>query len=60
MISGNDGTGKTSLVMKLRRSGDDLLRGSGLEYTYLDVDDEERDGIIFLPLFLINLNEFGK
>ncbi|XP_066927107.1 cytoplasmic dynein 1 light intermediate chain 1-like [Clytia hemisphaerica] len=43
LVLGNDGTGKTSLVMKLRRSGDDLLRGSGLEYTYLDVDDEERD-----------------
>ena len=33
--------------MKLSRSGEDLLRGSGLEYTYLDVDDEERDGKVF-------------
>lgn len=37
--------------MKLSRSGEDLLRGSGLEYTYLDVDDEERDGINDLKCF---------
>lgn len=51
--TGNDGCGKTSLVTKIRRSGEELLRGSGLEYTYIDVDDEERDGmfIVYVQLF---------
>ena len=31
--------------MKIRSPGEEQLRkGAGLEYTYLDVHDEERDG----------------
>ena len=42
---GNNGCGKTSLIMKLRPPGEEELRkGAGLEFTYLDVHDEERDG----------------
>lgn len=45
---GDDGCGKTSLITRLRTPGDDeLKKGAGLEYTYLNIHDEERDGISF-------------
>ena len=44
-LIGDDGSGKTSLVTKLRNPGEDeIKKGSGLEFAYVDVHDEERDG----------------
>ena len=44
-LLGDDGTGKTSFVTKLRSPGDDeIKKGSGLEFAFVDVHDEERDG----------------
>lgn len=45
---GYDGSGKTTLISKLRGKEDEISKGHGLEYTYLDVHDEERDGMISL------------
>ena len=43
---GDDCSGKTSLLTKLRSPGDEeIKKGSGLEFAYVDVHDEERDGI---------------
>jgi hypothetical protein len=42
-ISGDNECGKTTLVAKLQ-GADDPKKGSGLEYNYLDVKDEYRDG----------------
>lgn len=44
-FSGGDGSGKTTLISKLRGKEDEISKGHGLEYTYLDVHDEERDGM---------------
>ncbi|XP_057291342.1 cytoplasmic dynein 1 light intermediate chain 1-like [Hydractinia symbiolongicarpus] len=44
LVLGDDGCGKTSLITRLRTPGDDeLKKGAGLEYTYLNIHDEERD-----------------
>ena len=46
-VVGDDCCGKTNLISKLRTPGEEELRkGAGLEYTYLDIHDEERDGMI--------------
>ena len=43
---GDDSAGKTSLITKLRDPGEEQLqKGSGLEFAYVDVHDEERDGM---------------
>lgn len=41
---GNDESGKSTLISKIRGKEDEISRGHGLEYTYLDVHDEELDG----------------
>lgn len=47
--SGDDCSGKTSLITKLRSPGDDeIKKGSGLEFAYVSVHDEERDGLYFI------------
>ena len=44
---GDNCTGKTSLLSKLRSPGDEeIKKGSGLEFAYVNVHDEERDGMI--------------
>lgn len=48
LFPGYDGSGKTTLISKLRGKEDEISKGHGLEYTYLDVHDEERDGIKWL------------
>lgn len=48
LFSGYDGSGKTTLISKLRGKEDEISKGHGLEYTYLDVHDEERDGMKLL------------
>lgn len=42
-MSGEDGSGKTTLVAKLQ-GADHNKKGRGLEYLYLNVHDEDRDG----------------
>ena len=42
-LAGEDGSGKTSLVAKLQ-GADHNKKGRGLEYLYLNVHDEDRDG----------------
>lgn len=48
LFPGYDGSGKTTLISKLRGKEDEISKGHGLEYTYLDVHDEERDGMMSL------------
>lgn len=43
IFSGEDGSGKTTLVAKLQ-GADHNKKGRGLEYLYLNVHDEDRDG----------------
>lgn len=43
MFVGEDGSGKTSLMSKLQ-GADHNKKGRGLEYLYLSVHDEDRDG----------------
>lgn len=40
---GDNATGKTTLIAKLQ-GVEDPKKGSGLEYAYIDVRDEYRDG----------------
>lgn len=40
---GDNSSGKTSLIAKLQ-GVEDPKKGSGLEYAYIDVRDEYRDG----------------
>lgn len=42
-LAGEDGSGKTSLMSKLQ-GADHNKKGRGLEYQYLNVHDEDRDG----------------
>lgn len=45
---GNDGLGKMMLILKFWGKEDEISKGYGLEYIYLDVYDEERDGMIII------------
>lgn len=49
LVLGDNETGKTTLIAKLQ-GVEDPKKGSGLEYAYIDVRDEYRDGIIVLCL----------
>ncbi len=42
-VLGEDGSGKTTLMSKLH-GAEHNKRGRGLEYLYLNVQDEDRDG----------------
>lgn len=42
-VSGDNESGKTTLIAKLQ-GNEDPKKGSGLEYAYIDVRDEYRDG----------------
>ena len=46
---GNDGTGKTSLIVKLQTGAAEIKKGHAMEYSYIDIYDEDRDGIL-LPI----------
>lgn len=59
LVLGDNASGKTSLIAKLQ-GVEDPKKGSGLEYAYIDVRDEYRDGeligsIISFLLALINI-----
>ena len=43
LFSGENECGKTTLLAKLQ-ANEDPKKGSGLEYTYINVKDEYRDG----------------
>lgn len=46
---GDEGSGKSSFIARLqgrRYNPEDQLLGTGLEYTYLDVRDEESEGTL--------------
>ena len=43
MFSGDKESGKTTLIAKLQ-GNEDPKKGSGLEYGYIDVRDEYREG----------------
>lgn len=42
-VSGEDGSGKTTLMGKLQ-GAEHSKKGRGLEYMYLNVQDEDREG----------------
>ena len=51
MITGDKESGKTTLIAKLQ-GNEDPKKGAGLEYGYIDVRDEYRDGkTIFVKFF---------
>ena len=57
LVLGDNSSGKTSLIAKLQ-GVEDPKKGSGLEYAYIDVRDEYRDGENYFFLdFLQVLNE---
>lgn len=43
LVLGDNASGKTTLIAKLQ-GVEDPKKGSGLEYAYIDVRDEYRDG----------------
>lgn len=47
IVLGDNESGRTTLVAKLQ-GNDDPKRGSGLEYHYIDVLDDDRDGTVNL------------
>jgi ABC-type uncharacterized transport system ATPase subunit len=49
LVVGDNATGKTTLIAKLQ-GVEDPKKGSGLEYAYIDVRDEYRDGESFFSL----------
>lgn len=60
LVLGDNESGKTTLVAKLQ-GVEDPKKGSGLEYAYIDVRDDYRDGkiankILFI-FFKSNLNK---
>ncbi len=44
VVLGDNESGRTTLVAKLQ-GNDDPKRGAGLEYHYIDIKDDDRDGI---------------
>ena len=46
VLLGDNEIGRTTLIAKLQGT-DDPKRGAGLEYHYIDVRDDDRDGILF-------------
>jgi ABC-type uncharacterized transport system ATPase subunit len=49
LVVGDNATGKTTLIAKLQ-GVEDPKKGSGLEYAYIDVRDEYRDGELFFSM----------
>lgn len=60
LVLGDNETGKTTLIAKLQ-GVEDPKKGSALEYAYIDVRDEYRDGksvclsVTYFPGCIINL-----
>ena len=47
VVLGDNESGRTTLVAKLQ-ANEDPKRGAGLEYHYIDIKDDDRDGTITL------------
>lgn len=47
VVLGDNESGRTTLVAKLQ-GNDDPKRGAGLEYHYIDIRDDDRDGMKFI------------
>lgn len=47
LLAGDDGSGKTTLMAKIQ-GAEHGKKGRGLEYLYLNIHDEDRDGK-FIP-----------
>ncbi|CAH3153832.1 unnamed protein product [Porites lobata] len=60
VLLGYDGSGKTTLISKLRGKEDEISKGHGLEYTYLDVHDEERDDSTRLGVWILDGDPLHK
>ncbi|XP_068696771.1 cytoplasmic dynein 1 light intermediate chain 2-like [Montipora capricornis] len=60
VLLGFDGSGKTTLISKLRGKEDEISKGHGLEYTYLDVHDEERDDSTRLGVWILDGDPLHK
>ena len=54
LLTGDNECGKTTLVAKLQ-CNEDPKKGSGLEYAYIDVRDEYRDGEAFEMKWCYNI-----
>jgi len=58
---GDNCTGKTSLLSKLRSPGDEeIKKGSGLEFAYVNVHDEERDEHARLNVWILDGDGYHK
>lgn len=55
LVLGDNSSGKTSLIAKLQ-GVEDPKKGSGLEYAYIDVRDEYRDGMMKTIVFFTKRN----
>ncbi|XP_071959273.1 cytoplasmic dynein 1 light intermediate chain 2-like [Antedon mediterranea] len=53
IVLGDDESGKTSMAARLE-GNEDPKKGSGLEYTYIDVRDEDRDDITRCGVWLLD------
>lgn len=49
LVLGDNASGKTTLIAKLQ-GVEDPKKGAGLEYAYIDVRDEYRDGKLWCHL----------
>lgn len=52
LVLGDNATGKTTMIAKLQ-GVEDPKKGSGLEYAYIDVRDEYRDGKFLMKCSLL-------
>ncbi|KAA0194352.1 Cytoplasmic dynein 1 light intermediate chain 2 [Fasciolopsis buskii] len=53
IVLGDDGCGKTSLIQRLQRSEDSRIT-YGLEYTFIDIKDEDRDDQTKLNVWILD------
>ena len=53
LVLGDNESGKTTLIAKLQ-GNEDPRKGSGLEYTYIDVKDEYRDDNTRLGVYIVD------
>ncbi|XP_046842962.1 cytoplasmic dynein 1 light intermediate chain 2-like [Xenia sp. Carnegie-2017] len=54
LLLGNDGTGKTSLIVKLQTGAAEIKKGHAMEYSYIDIYDEDRDDSTWLNVWVMD------
>ncbi|XP_029354729.1 cytoplasmic dynein 1 light intermediate chain 2 isoform X1 [Echeneis naucrates] len=59
LVFGEDGSGKTSLMAKLQ-GADHNKKGRGLEYLYLNVNDEDRDDLTRCNVWILDGDVYHK